>query len=119
MLAVASVGSLVLIELAIDFGMVTQYGTVSRYLSLVVIAFILGIGAYISLAVYGSYMARLQEQNELAETLAESEHEYRSIVENSVDPFYRADREGRIVAMSPSIERFTRLYAPRTSSASA
>lgn len=37
-------------------------------------------------------------------TLQRSESEYRNILENMVDTFYRADHEGRIVMVSPSAE---------------
>lgn len=39
-----------------------------------------------------------------AEALEESEREYRNILDNMVDTFYRADHEGLIVRISPSVQ---------------
>jgi PAS domain S-box-containing protein len=49
------------------------------------------------------FVASLETSRQRAEALAESEREYRNILENMVDTFYRADTDGRIVTISPSV----------------
>lgn len=44
----------------------------------------------------------ITDQKFAGEALRKSEHLYRSVIDNSVDVFYRADRDGNIVLASPS-----------------
>ena len=44
----------------------------------------------------------ITDRKNAEEALRKSEHLYRSVIDNSVDVFYRADREGNIVLASPS-----------------
>lgn len=46
----------------------------------------------------------LEESRNATTALAESEREYRNILDNMLDTFYRADREGVIVMISPSVK---------------
>ena len=48
------------------------------------------------------FIESLETSRRQAEGLEESEREYRSILDNMVDTFYRADQEGRVVMASPS-----------------
>ena len=58
----------------------------------------------LALMVLGFYV--VQERRRIdALTLAESEREYRSVLESMGDVFYRSDREGRLIMASPSFAR--------------
>ncbi len=49
----------------------------------------------------------ITDRKRAEDALRESEEKYRAIVENMEDMFYRTDREGRIVMVSPSAAEFT------------
>lgn len=98
---------LLLVELAFLSGLIVPQGVSSPLTGIITVVGALFLTAYVLIAIYRSNIARLVEQQTLAESLSQSEHEYRSIVDNSVDPYYRADLEGRVVTMSPSIEQMT------------
>ena len=58
----------------------------------------------LALMVIGLYV--VQERRRIdALTLAESEREYRSVLESMGDVFYRSDRDGRLIMASPSFAR--------------
>lgn len=107
LLAAASVAVLFGIEVMHMQGIIEPHGVSHPYVGVMVIALILFVGAYVSLSIYATHMKRLLEQQRLARDLADSEYEYRRILDSSVDPYYRADLEGNIVTMSPTISRIT------------
>ena len=49
----------------------------------------------------------ITERKKAEEALRESENKYRKIFENVQDIFYQADHEGKIIDISPSIERYS------------
>ncbi|KQC03221.1 MAG: hypothetical protein APR53_05900 [Methanoculleus sp. SDB] len=49
----------------------------------------------------------ITDRKQAGETLRESEERYRSVIENIEDGFFRTDREGRVVMVSPSAVRMT------------
>ncbi|MCJ7631499.1 PAS domain S-box protein, partial [Candidatus Bathyarchaeota archaeon] len=49
----------------------------------------------------------ITERKRAEEALRESENKYRKIFENVQDIFYQADNEGKIIDISPSIERYS------------
>jgi PAS domain S-box-containing protein len=49
----------------------------------------------------------ISEEKRAKQQLADSERDHRSIIESSIDPYYRTDLEGRIILVSPSIEQIT------------
>ena len=62
-----------------------------------------GIGV-VAVAVMNRYFARAVAQSlQQAEALEQSQREYRDIFENMVDTVYRADVDGKILTISPSI----------------
>ncbi len=111
LLAGATTVTLLLIELAFFFNVIQPQGISNPLVGIITVAGAMFLTAYVLLAIYKTNIARLQAEHELAESLAERDHENRLIIENSVDPYYRADLDGRIVNISPSIERMTG-YSP-------
>ncbi|TSA17235.1 PAS domain-containing sensor histidine kinase [bacterium] len=49
----------------------------------------------------------ISERKRIEEALRESESKYRRIFENVQDVFYQVDKEGNIIDISPSVERYT------------
>lgn len=49
----------------------------------------------------------ISESKKAAEALKESEKKYRKIFENIQDIFFQTDRQGKIIEISPSIERYS------------
>lgn len=107
LLATASTLTLLSVELLLMNGIITPHGISSPFVGVMVIALILFLASYVSFSIYSSYSQRLREQQALTRSLAASEHDTRMIIDNSPDPYYRADRDGRIVLISPSITQVT------------
>ncbi|HEY3132199.1 MAG TPA: PAS domain S-box protein [Acidobacteriota bacterium] len=55
----------------------------------------------------GTQLGRVIERKRAEEALRESEKKYRKIFENVQDIFYQTDMDGRIIEVSPSIERYS------------
>ena len=106
-LAIASTLTLLLVELLLMYGIIEPHGVSSPIVGVPVVGLILTLSAYIALRIYHSHLQRLHHQEQLAESLAESQHDTQTILDNSMDPYYRADLNGNIVMMSPTIERIT------------
>ncbi|MFN3236657.1 MAG: PAS domain S-box protein [Pseudomonadales bacterium] len=106
-LAIASTLTLMFVEILLLNEIIVPQGLSSPLVGIPIIGLILTLSAYIGLRIYQSHLERLHYQQKLAENLAESQHDMQLILDNSTDPYYRADLEGNIVMMSPSIERIT------------